>query len=152
LQEVIKPNSCHPAVIHPFTIARALRTPHSLTNPDQLLRHMAWLGSARRDNRVVGAVKAFDGAIRNRRLCSPPRRPYPVTTTQSRRPALACLVLLAQPAAASSNLLTVVASSNPDKGRGAIFDPTHYANRQIMPELPLIPLHRQMNIWALRKA
>lgn len=45
--------------------------------------------------------------------------------------ALACLVLLAQPAAASSNLLTVVASSNPDKGRGAIFDPTHYANPQI---------------------
>ena len=66
--------------------------------------------------------------------------------------ALACLVLLAQPAAASSNLLTVVASSNPDKGRGAIFDPTHYANRQIMPELPLIPLHRQKNIWAIRKA
>jgi hypothetical protein len=63
LQEVIKPNSCHPAVIHPFTIARALRTPHSSTNPDQLLRHMAWPGSARRDNRVVGAVKAFDGAI-----------------------------------------------------------------------------------------
>jgi len=38
------------------------------------------------------------------------------------------------------------------QGRGAIFDPTHYANPQIMPELPLIPLHRQKNIWAIRKA
>jgi peptide/nickel transport system substrate-binding protein len=79
---------------------------------------------------------------------------------------------------ASSNLITLVASSNPEKGRGAIFDPTHYANPQVdaiierslatidpeqredlyrqaermaMPELPLIPIHHQMNIWAIRK-
>jgi len=79
---------------------------------------------------------------------------------------------------ASSNLITLVASSNPDKGRGAIFDPTHYANPQVdelierslatidpeqredlyrqaermaMPDLPLIPIHHQVNIWAIRK-
>jgi peptide/nickel transport system substrate-binding protein len=78
---------------------------------------------------------------------------------------------------ASSNPITLVASSNPDKGRGAIFDPTHYANpqadaiierslatidpneredlyrqaeRMAMPELPLIPIHHQVNIWAIR--
>lgn len=77
-----------------------------------------------------------------------------------------------------SNLMTLVASSNPDKGRGAIFDPTHYANaavdavveralatvdfeareelyreaqRMALPEYPLIPLHHQVNVWALRK-
>jgi len=79
---------------------------------------------------------------------------------------------------ASSNLVTLVASSNPEKGRGAILDPTHYANAQVdalverslatldtaaredlyrqatrlaMADEPLIPLHHQVNIWALRK-
>jgi peptide/nickel transport system substrate-binding protein len=79
---------------------------------------------------------------------------------------------------ASSNLVTLVASSNPDKGRGAIFDPTHYANPKVdalveqslatldaaareelyrqatrlaMADEPLIPLHHQVNIWAVRK-
>ncbi|MBV9248959.1 MAG: ABC transporter substrate-binding protein [Acetobacteraceae bacterium] len=78
----------------------------------------------------------------------------------------------------SSNLTTLVASSNPEKGRGAIFDPTHYSNpavdaiiekslttidndqreelyrqaeRMAMPELPLIPIHHQMNVWGIRK-
>jgi peptide/nickel transport system substrate-binding protein len=32
---------------------------------------------------------------------------------------------------ASSNLTTLVASSNPEKGRGAILDPTHYANAKV---------------------
>jgi peptide/nickel transport system substrate-binding protein len=79
---------------------------------------------------------------------------------------------------ASSNLTTLVASSNPDKGRGAVFDPTHYANPKVdavieqsiatidtdarealyrkaeemaMPEYPVIPIHHQVNIWAVRK-
>ena len=77
----------------------------------------------------------------------------------------------------SSNLVQLVASSNPDKGRGAIFDPTHYANAAVdavieralatldggqrealyrqaqqmaMPDLPIIPLHHQVNVWAIR--
>jgi peptide/nickel transport system substrate-binding protein len=79
---------------------------------------------------------------------------------------------------ASSNLIQIVASSNPDKGRGAVFDPSHYANPKIdalieqavatidpverearymaateaaMPDMPFIPLHHQVNIWGLRK-
>jgi len=79
---------------------------------------------------------------------------------------------------ASSNLTELVASSNPAKGRGAIFDPSRYANdkfdaiieqalatidpdarealyrdvqRLAMPEYPVIPLHHQVNIWAVRK-
>jgi peptide/nickel transport system substrate-binding protein len=79
---------------------------------------------------------------------------------------------------ASSNLVQILASSNPDKGRGAIFDPTHFADPQVdkiveqslatvdpakrealyreatrlaMPELPIIPLHFQVNVWAIRK-
>ena len=79
---------------------------------------------------------------------------------------------------ASSDLATLVASSNPEKGRGAILDPTHYANARVdalveqslatldtasreelyrqatrlaMADEPLIPLHHQVNIWALRK-
>jgi peptide/nickel transport system substrate-binding protein len=79
---------------------------------------------------------------------------------------------------ASSNLITLIASSDPDKGRGAILDPTHYANAQVdelverslatldtaaredlyrqatrlgMADEPIIPLHHQVNIWALRK-
>jgi peptide/nickel transport system substrate-binding protein len=79
---------------------------------------------------------------------------------------------------ASSNLIQIVASSNPDKGRGAIFDPSHYANAEMdalieravatidpvaredlyrqavheaMPDEPVITIHHQVNIWALRK-
>lgn len=79
---------------------------------------------------------------------------------------------------ASSNLLTLLASSNPEKGRGAIFDPLHYANPKVdalveqslatldvaarealyrqatrlaMADEPLIPLHHQVNIWAIRQ-
>jgi peptide/nickel transport system substrate-binding protein len=79
---------------------------------------------------------------------------------------------------ASSNLVQLIASSNPDKGRGAILDPTHFgdpkvdalveqslatvdpaarevlyleATRLAMPQLPIIPLHFQVNIWAIRK-
>ena len=79
---------------------------------------------------------------------------------------------------ASSNLATLIASSNPDKGRGAILDPTHYANAQVdalieqslatldtaaredlyrqatrlaMADEPIIPIHHQVNIWAFRK-
>ena len=79
---------------------------------------------------------------------------------------------------ASSNLIQIVASSNPGKGRGAVFDPSHYANagldalieravatidpvareelyreaiREAMPEEPVIPIHHQVNVWALRK-
>ncbi len=82
------------------------------------------------------------------------------------------------PGEASSDLATLVASSNPEKGRGAILDPTHYANARVdalveqslatldtasreelyrqatrlaMADEPLIPLHHQVNIWALRK-
>jgi len=79
---------------------------------------------------------------------------------------------------ASSDLIQIVASSNPDKGRGAVFDPSHYANPKIdamieqavatidpaerearyiaateaaMPDMPFIPIHHQVNIWGLRK-
>jgi peptide/nickel transport system substrate-binding protein len=79
---------------------------------------------------------------------------------------------------ASSNLTELVASSNPDKGRGAVLMPDKYANPKVdtiieqalatidpekreslyreaerlaMPDMPIIPLHHQMNIWAVRK-
>lgn len=79
---------------------------------------------------------------------------------------------------ASSNLTELLASSNPDKGRGAVFDPSRYANsrvdeiveralatidvearealyreaeRMALPEYPIIPLHHQVNIFAHRK-
>lgn len=79
---------------------------------------------------------------------------------------------------ASSDLIQIVASSDPAKGRGATFDPSHYANSAIdaiiekavttidpedrealyrqateavMPDMPFIPLHHQVNIWGLRK-
>jgi peptide/nickel transport system substrate-binding protein len=79
---------------------------------------------------------------------------------------------------ASSNLVQLIASSNPAKGRGAILDPTHFADpkvdevieksltvvdpedrealyqqatRMAMAETPIIPLHFQVNVWALRK-
>ena len=79
---------------------------------------------------------------------------------------------------ASSNLTDLFASSNPEKGRGVIFDPTHYANpnvdeiverslatidvdarealyreaiRLAMQDTPLIPIHHQVNIFAIRK-
>jgi len=78
---------------------------------------------------------------------------------------------------ASSNLTELVASSNPDKGRGAVFIPSKYANPKVdtiieqalatideqkreslyreaerlaMPDLPIIPLHHQVNVWAVR--
>ncbi len=78
----------------------------------------------------------------------------------------------------SSNLIQIVASSDPAKGRGATFDPSHYANpaidamiekavatidpeeretlyqqatQAVMPDMPFIPLHHQVNIWGLRK-
>jgi peptide/nickel transport system substrate-binding protein len=79
---------------------------------------------------------------------------------------------------ASSNLIQIIASSNPEKGRGAILNPAHYANAQLdaliekavatidpaaredlyrdaireaMPDEPVIPIHHQVNVWALRK-
>ncbi len=79
---------------------------------------------------------------------------------------------------ASSNLTFLIASSAPDKGRDAVFDPTKYANPKVdalveqslgtidetarealyrqaerlaMPDLPIIPLHFQVNVFALRK-
>ena len=79
---------------------------------------------------------------------------------------------------ASSNLTELVASSNPEKGRGAVFMPNKYANAKVdtiieqalatidqvkreslyreaerlaMPDLPIIPLHHQVNVWAVRK-
>lgn len=79
---------------------------------------------------------------------------------------------------ASSNLTEWVASSAPEKGRGPVFDPSKYANpkvdaiverslttidtaqrealyreaeRMALPELPIIPLHFQVNVFALRK-
>ena len=78
----------------------------------------------------------------------------------------------------SSNLTELVASSAPDKGRGAVFDPSRYANPKVdalverslmtidtearealyreaerlaMPELPIIPIHHQVNVFALRQ-
>jgi peptide/nickel transport system substrate-binding protein len=77
-----------------------------------------------------------------------------------------------------NNLLQIVASVNPDKGRGAVPDPSHYANahldeliekavatidpeererlyvdavHQAMADEPFIPLHQQVNVFALRK-
>jgi peptide/nickel transport system substrate-binding protein len=79
---------------------------------------------------------------------------------------------------ASSNLVQLIASSNPAKGRGAVLDPTHFGDPQVdtiveqslatidpterealydkatelaMPQLPIIPLHFQVNVWAIRK-
>lgn len=79
---------------------------------------------------------------------------------------------------ASSNLIQIIASSNPDKGRGAVLVPSHYANahiddliekavatvdaaeretlyrdtiREAMRDQPVIPIHHQVNVWALRK-
>ena len=79
---------------------------------------------------------------------------------------------------ASSNLTELVASSAPDKGRGPIFDPSKYANpavdalversltivdtakreamyreaeRLAMPDLPVIPIHHQVNVFAMRQ-
>ena len=78
---------------------------------------------------------------------------------------------------AGSNLITLIASSAPDKGRGAIYEPSHYANAKVdeviekaiatldpaerdtlyrravamaMPEYPIIPLHFQVNVFAIR--
>ena len=72
----------------------------------------------------------------------------------------------------------MVASSNPDKGRGAVFDPERYANPKVdeiverslttidlkerealyrqaerlaLPEMPIIPIHHQVNVFGLRK-
>jgi len=79
---------------------------------------------------------------------------------------------------ASSDLTELVASSNPDKGRGMVFMPDKYANPKVdtiieqalatidtekreslyreaerlaMPDMPIIPLHHQVNLWAVRK-
>ena len=79
---------------------------------------------------------------------------------------------------ASSDLIELVASSNPEKGRGAVFMPDKYANPKVdtiieqalatidvekreslyreaerlaMPDMPIIPLHHQVNLWAVRK-
>jgi peptide/nickel transport system substrate-binding protein len=79
---------------------------------------------------------------------------------------------------ASSNLIELVASSDPAKGRGAVFLPDKYSNPKVdtiieqalatidrdkreslyreaerlaMPDMPIIPLHHQVNIWAVRK-
>ncbi len=78
---------------------------------------------------------------------------------------------------ASSNLTELIASSAPEKGRGAVFDPSRYANpgidaliersltiidtpqreavyreatRLAMPDYPIIPLHHQVNVFAMR--
>jgi peptide/nickel transport system substrate-binding protein len=78
---------------------------------------------------------------------------------------------------ASSDLTELVASSDPGKGRGAVFRPDKYANPRVdtiieqalatidqdkreslyreaerlaMPDMPIIPLHHQVNIWAVR--
>jgi peptide/nickel transport system substrate-binding protein len=79
---------------------------------------------------------------------------------------------------ASSPLIELLASSDPDKGRGAVFDPSHYANPAVdaiveqslmtidttarealyrqaeevaMADMAIIPIHHQVNIWATRK-
>ena len=79
---------------------------------------------------------------------------------------------------ASSNLIQLLASTNPEKGRGAIVRPSHFGRPEIdatieqslatfdpearealyieatragMKEQGLIPLHHQVNIWAMRK-
>ena len=78
---------------------------------------------------------------------------------------------------ASSNLIQIIASVDPEKGRGAVPDPSHYANaqmdaliekavatvdpaareelyrqavRQAMPDEPVIPIHHQVNVSAMR--
>jgi peptide/nickel transport system substrate-binding protein len=78
---------------------------------------------------------------------------------------------------ASSDLTELVASSDPGKGRGAVFMPDKYANPKVdtiieqalatidqdkreslyreaerlaMPDMPIIPLHHQVNLWAVR--
>ena len=79
---------------------------------------------------------------------------------------------------ASSDLIQLVASSNPEKGRGAILRPSHYGNPEIdaiiersltvldtpqrealyrqatrlgMQDAAILPLHHQVNLFALRK-
>jgi peptide/nickel transport system substrate-binding protein len=79
---------------------------------------------------------------------------------------------------ASSNLTQMLASSAPEKGRDPIFDPSKFADPKVdeiverslgildttkreatyreaerlaMPEYPIIPLHFQVNVFALRK-
>jgi peptide/nickel transport system substrate-binding protein len=79
---------------------------------------------------------------------------------------------------ASRAIGNLLASSNPEKGRGAVFNPTSFADPRVdaiveqsfatvdtakrealyldavrlaMPQLPIIPLHFQVNIWAIRK-
>ena len=79
---------------------------------------------------------------------------------------------------ASGNLTELVASSAPEKGRGPVFDPSRYANPKVdeiversltvidvtkrevlyreaerlaMPDLPVIPIHHQVNVFALRQ-
>lgn len=79
---------------------------------------------------------------------------------------------------ASSDLTELVATSDPGKGRGVVFMPDKYSNPKVdtiieqalatidtdkreslyreaerlaMPEMPIIPLHHQINIWAVRK-
>jgi peptide/nickel transport system substrate-binding protein len=78
---------------------------------------------------------------------------------------------------ASSDLIELVASSDPGKGRGAVFTPDKYSNPKVdtiieqalatidrdkreslyreaerlaMPDMPIIPLHHQVNLWAVR--
>ncbi len=78
---------------------------------------------------------------------------------------------------ASSDLTELVASSDPGKGRGAVFMPDKYANPKVdtiieqalatidqdkreslyreaerlaMPDMPIIPLYHQVNTWAVR--
>jgi peptide/nickel transport system substrate-binding protein len=79
---------------------------------------------------------------------------------------------------ASSPLIELIASSNPEKGRGAVLDPAHYGNPAVdaiveqslatidtaarealyrqaeqmaLAETAIIPIHHQVNIWAIRK-
>ncbi len=79
---------------------------------------------------------------------------------------------------ASSNLIQIFASTDPAKGRGAVVDPSHYANpkldaliekavatidpeeretlyrqaiREGMADMAVIPIHHQVNVFALRK-
>ena len=79
---------------------------------------------------------------------------------------------------ASSNLVQILASSDPSKGRGAVLDPTHFGDPKVdavieqslatvdpakrealylqatemaMQEVPVIPLHFQVGIWGVRK-
>jgi peptide/nickel transport system substrate-binding protein len=79
---------------------------------------------------------------------------------------------------ASSNLIQIFASTDPAKGRGAVADPSHYANPKLdaliekaiatidpeeretlyrqaveegMADMAMIPIHFQVNVFALRK-